>query len=84
MLSRLINILTPSITPSALLVIGRFGTTIHALHFLRENGSIERFSLTTQSSTFRHGGATEQAGHASRWRWRNCQQLPRRCRDTNL
>ncbi|KAE8411346.1 hypothetical protein BDV36DRAFT_288821 [Aspergillus pseudocaelatus] len=30
MLSRLISILTPSITPSALLVIGRFGTTIHS------------------------------------------------------
>ncbi|KAE8135661.1 hypothetical protein BDV38DRAFT_284739 [Aspergillus pseudotamarii] len=42
-------------------VIGTFGNTIHVLHLLPENGNIERFSLTTQSSTFRHSGATEQA-----------------------
>jgi hypothetical protein len=62
MLARLINTFTPSTTPSALLVIGKFGATIHVLHLLPENGSIERFSLTTPSSTttFRHGGATEQ------------------------
>lgn len=46
-----------------LLVIGKFGVTIHILHLLPENGTIERFSLTTPSSstTFSHGGATEQA-----------------------
>ncbi|KAJ5941128.1 hypothetical protein N7516_001296 [Penicillium verrucosum] len=49
--------------PSVLLVIGKFGATIHVLHILPENGTIERFSLTTPSSTttFRHRGASEQA-----------------------
>lgn len=63
MLTRFLNMFTPSTTPSVLLVIGKFGATIHVLHLLPENGTIERFSLTTQSSTttFRHGGAIEQA-----------------------
>jgi hypothetical protein len=62
MLAHLINAFTPSTNPSALLVIGKFGATIHVLHLLPENGTIERFSLTTPSSTttFRHGGAKEQ------------------------
>ena len=62
MLTSLINTFTPSTTPSALLVIGRFGATINVLHLIPENGSIERFSLTTPPSmtTFRHGGAKEQ------------------------
>ena len=60
MLARLISTVTPSTTPSPLLVIGRFSATIHVLHLLLENCNIERFSLTTQSSTFRHGGATAQ------------------------
>ncbi|EGC41004.1 conserved hypothetical protein [Histoplasma capsulatum var. duboisii H88] len=47
--------------PSALLVVGKFGATIHVLHLVPEDGAIERFSLTTPSSTFRNGGATEQA-----------------------
>ncbi|KJJ31202.1 hypothetical protein AFLA70_544g000840 [Aspergillus flavus AF70] len=36
---------------------------IHVLHLLPENGTIERFNFTTPSSatTFRRGGATEQA-----------------------
>ncbi|KAG5287628.1 hypothetical protein I7I50_12227 [Histoplasma capsulatum G186AR] len=46
--------------PSALLVVGKFGATIHVLHLVPEDGAIERFSLTTPSSTFRYGGATEQ------------------------
>ncbi|KAJ5847824.1 hypothetical protein N7455_011781 [Penicillium solitum] len=54
---------TPSTTPSALLIIGKFGATIHVLHLRPENDTIERFSLTTPASTttFRYGGATEQA-----------------------
>ncbi|KAG5296894.1 hypothetical protein I7I48_05857 [Histoplasma ohiense] len=49
--------------PSVLLVVGKFGATIHVLHLVPEDGAIERFSLTTPSSTttFHHGGATEQA-----------------------
>ncbi|KAK1150159.1 hypothetical protein N8T08_000058 [Aspergillus melleus] len=62
MLDRLTNIFTRSTSPSVLLVIGNFGATIHVLHLLPENGTIERFSLTTPSSTtFRHRGAREQA-----------------------
>ncbi|KAJ5436892.1 hypothetical protein N7445_007777 [Penicillium cf. griseofulvum] len=63
MLPRLTNIFTRSTSPSVLLVIGKFGATIHVLHLLPENGTIERFSLTTQSSTttFRHRGARELA-----------------------
>ncbi|KAB8210661.1 hypothetical protein BDV34DRAFT_186233 [Aspergillus parasiticus] len=62
MLTHLINTFTPSATPSALLVIGKFGTTNHVLHLLPENGTIERFNLTTPSSTttFRYSGAIEQ------------------------
>ena len=62
MLTTLINTFTPSTIPSALLVIGKFGATINVLHLIPENGSIERFSLTTPPSmtTFRHGGAKEQ------------------------
>lgn len=63
MLTRLINLFTRSALPSALLVIGNFGAIIHVLHLLPEDGTIERFGLTTPSSTttFRHCGATEQA-----------------------
>ncbi|KAH8425915.1 uncharacterized protein LDX57_003656 [Aspergillus melleus] len=63
MLARLKNIFARSTSPSVLLVIGKFGATIHVLHLLPENGTIERFSLTTPSSTntFRHRGAREQA-----------------------
>ncbi|KAE8332001.1 hypothetical protein BDV39DRAFT_167982 [Aspergillus sergii] len=61
MLTHLINIFTPSTTPSALLVIGKFGATIHVHHLLPENGTIESFNLTTPSSTtFRYSGAIEQ------------------------
>ncbi|QSS64663.1 hypothetical protein I7I51_01733 [Histoplasma capsulatum] len=45
--------------PSALLVVSKFGATIHVLHLVPEDGAIERFSLTTPSSTFCHGGATD-------------------------
>ncbi|KGO48864.1 hypothetical protein PEX1_102340 [Penicillium expansum] len=63
MLARSKNSFITSTTPSALLIIGKFGATIHILHLLPENDTIERFSLTTPASTttFRHGGATEQA-----------------------
>ncbi|OOF96118.1 hypothetical protein ASPCADRAFT_130438 [Aspergillus carbonarius ITEM 5010] len=63
MLARLTNIFTLSTSPSVLLVIGKFGATIHVLYLLPENGTIERFSLTTPSSTttFCHRGAREQA-----------------------
>lgn len=63
MLARLINAISPPRAPSALLVVGKFETTIHVLHLLPEDDTIERFGLTTSSSTttFRHGGATEQA-----------------------
>ncbi|OOQ83196.1 hypothetical protein PEBR_36280 [Penicillium brasilianum] len=54
------NIFTASTTPSALLVIGKFGATIHILHLLPEDGTIERFGLTSSTTTFRRGGATEQ------------------------
>ncbi|KAM3500129.1 hypothetical protein MY11210_009549 [Beauveria gryllotalpidicola] len=63
MLSYLLNAFTPSTNSSALLVLGKFGSTIHILHLLPENSAIERFSLTSSSSTtaFHHSGATEQA-----------------------
>lgn len=63
MLSHLMNAFTPSTTPSALLVLGKFGSMIHILHLLPENRINERFSITTSSSAtaFRHSGATEQA-----------------------
>lgn len=65
MLARLTNIFSPSTctTPSALLVIGNFSATIHVLHLVPENGTIERFSLTSPSSTttFQYSGAREQA-----------------------
>lgn len=63
MLSHLMNVFTPSSNLSALLVLGKFGSTIHILHLLPENSINERFSLTGSSSaaTFHHGGATEQS-----------------------
>ncbi|KAJ5447046.1 Aminoglycoside phosphotransferase [Penicillium cf. griseofulvum] len=68
MFASLINTFTPSTIPSVLLVIGKLGATkfsarIDVLHLLPENGTIERFGLTTQSSTttFCHRGAKEQA-----------------------
>jgi hypothetical protein len=63
MLARLINAINPSSAPSVFLAVGKFDATIHVLHLLPEDGTIERFSLTTPSSTttFCHSGATEQA-----------------------
>ncbi|TQV94207.1 hypothetical protein IF1G_07086 [Cordyceps javanica] len=63
MRSYLINMVTPSANSSALLVLGKPGSTIRVLHLLPENGSTERFALTTSSSAtaFHHGGAREQA-----------------------
>ena len=62
MLSRLINAFSSTRTPSALLVVGNLGATIHVLHLLPEDGTVERFSLTSPSSntTFRHHDACEQ------------------------
>lgn len=62
MLPRLMNAFTSSTIPSALLVLGEFGSTIHILHLLPENSINERFSLTTPSSAtaFRYNGAAEQ------------------------
>lgn len=63
MLSRLKSVFTRPINPSALLVIGKFGSFIHILHVLPEENNIhERFGLATRSSTtaFYHYGATEQ------------------------
>ncbi|KAG5296843.1 hypothetical protein I7I48_05784 [Histoplasma ohiense] len=63
MFAHLINTIAPPSAPSALLVVGKFGATIHVLHLIPEDGAIERFSLTTPPSTttFRCGGATELA-----------------------
>ncbi|OAA52569.1 hypothetical protein BBO_00410 [Beauveria brongniartii RCEF 3172] len=63
MLSRLTNAFTPSTNPSALLVLGEFGSMIHVLHLLPENSINERFSITTSSSAtaFNRNGATEQS-----------------------
>lgn len=50
MLVRLKNIMNPSTTPSALLVIiSKFGAinTINALHLVPEDGTFERFSVTS-------------------------------------
>ena len=63
MLTRLKNSFTRSGYPSALLVIGNFGSMIYVLHLLPEDGTtIERFGLSSPSckTSFRHRGATEQ------------------------
>ncbi|KAK2759115.1 hypothetical protein FQN54_003214 [Arachnomyces sp. PD_36] len=61
MLARLKSaIFSPGI-PSALLAIGTFGTTVEFLHLIPENGTTERFSLTSSATTFRRYGATEQS-----------------------
>ncbi|KAJ9295073.1 hypothetical protein DTO271G3_6243 [Paecilomyces variotii] len=60
MLARLIDRFTPSTTPSVLLVVGNFGVTINVLHLLPENGTVERFNITSSRTTFRDGGAREQ------------------------
>lgn len=65
-----ISSLFASTTPSVLLVIGKFGATIHVLHLppypapdFQQRSTIERFSLTMPPSktTFHFKGATEQA-----------------------
>lgn len=63
MLSRLRNAFTPPSNPSALLVLGNFGSMIYVLHLIPENSKNEHFGFTTFSSTtaFRHSGAREQA-----------------------
>ena len=63
MFTRLRNILHPPSAPSVLLVVGNFGATIHVLHLVPEDSTIERYSLTIPSSktTFCNGGAREHA-----------------------
>ena len=64
MLTCLKNSFTRSGYPSALLVIGNFGSMIYVLHLLPEDGTtIERFGLSSPSckTSFHHRGATEQA-----------------------
>ena len=63
MLSRLINVFaSPSTTtPSALLVIGRFGDMIDVLHLVPEDGTIERRTICSPSTTFHSDGSKEQA-----------------------
>ncbi|EER37891.1 conserved hypothetical protein [Histoplasma capsulatum H143] len=53
--------IAPPSAPSALLVVGKFGATIHVLHLIPEDSAIKCFSLTTPSSTttFCYGGAME-------------------------
>lgn len=62
MLSRLLNAFTPTTYPSVILIVGDFSVATEIFHLLPEDGTIERFSLSTPSSTttFRYGGATEQ------------------------
>ncbi|PYH71437.1 uncharacterized protein BO88DRAFT_485954 [Aspergillus vadensis CBS 113365] len=61
MLSHLKNIFTRSTgPPSILLLIGNFGAMIHVLHLLPEDGTIQRFGLTTRSTPFRYRGSREQ------------------------
>lgn len=60
MLANLINAYGTPTSPSVLLVLGTFGRTINILHLLPEDGTIERYSLTSPSTTFHNSGATEQ------------------------
>ncbi|OJI90439.1 hypothetical protein ASPTUDRAFT_37146 [Aspergillus tubingensis CBS 134.48] len=81
MLSHLKNTFTRSTgPPSVLLIIGNFGAMINVLHLLPEDGTIQRFGLTTRSTTPRNQRAdarTDRHSHTLRWRWRNSQQLSR-------
>lgn len=67
MLNRLVNTLTlskdPYFAPSALLVVGTFGSPLHFLHLVPENGTIERFRHSVSSSIkpFSRRGFKEQA-----------------------
>lgn len=61
MLSRLLNAFSSPVHPSAILIVGDFSNSTHILHLLPEDGTVERFSLTTPSSTFRYCGASEQS-----------------------
>ncbi|KAL5342247.1 hypothetical protein BJX70DRAFT_357262 [Aspergillus crustosus] len=61
MFASITNIFTRSTSSSVLLVIGKFGATLNVLHLLPEDGTIERFGLTSPNTTFRYRGAREQA-----------------------
>ena len=65
MLNRLVTAITPSVShhaPSALLVVGTFGSPVYILHLVPENGVIERFGHSNTPSTkpFHRKGFTEQ------------------------
>ncbi|OSC97757.1 hypothetical protein PYCCODRAFT_1101510 [Trametes coccinea BRFM310] len=60
-LSRLLTAFSPAVYPSAILIVGDPSISTHIFHLLPEDGTVERFSLTTPSSTPRYGGATEQS-----------------------
>lgn len=61
MFTSLASACTPSTIPSALLVFGNFDATIHVLHVLPEDGTIECFSLFPASTPFHHRGAKERS-----------------------
>lgn len=61
MLACLINAFTSTTTPSAVLVVGRFGDMIDILHLVPEDGTIERMSTLSTSTTFHFDGSREQA-----------------------
>ncbi|PYH29680.1 uncharacterized protein BO87DRAFT_368460 [Aspergillus neoniger CBS 115656] len=57
MLSHLKNIFTLSTSPPSVLLVRAM---IHVLHLLPEDGTIQRFGLSTRSTPFRYRGAREQ------------------------
>lgn len=59
MLACLINAFTSTTTPSAVLVVGRFGDMIDILHLVPEDGTIERMSTLSTSTTFHYDGSRE-------------------------
>lgn len=76
MLSHLKNIFTRSTgPPSVLLIIGNFGAMIHVLHLLPEDGTIQRFGLSTPIYPLplprgqRADARTDRHSHTLRWRW---------------
>ena len=61
MLARVIESITPTRYPSAVLLMGTLGSSINVLHLIPEDGTIERYSSSQSSTKFREGGAKEQA-----------------------
>ncbi|KAK2760907.1 hypothetical protein FQN54_002149 [Arachnomyces sp. PD_36] len=61
MLNYLINAITPSRFPSALILVETPSSFMHVIHAIPENGTFEQFGYTNPSSNpFRHSGAIEQ------------------------